>query len=394
MTASGAGTSETNATADALQHAVQEVIGTYVSATKALTKQGEIVKEIATFSNGYITTYRMLSCTRDADGVFHVAIFASVARGRLEERLVVENLVAKDVLDRQQESGSRIAIDGKPVYAREVSRRTRITSASELLGKILACAPARAPVKATLVSPDTCIPVKDRDGYSVTIDYTLQCDMLPIIQYNRALDATLQDAHIGLRSKSEYTYTYTAIPSKKRDCEATYWPCGRNDVFIRGGERPEFSADTSHSEEPLFYLLLDCTFEGTNVLRTTWAVYRIEQEVLTRALGIARNRREKVARHTVVIRAVDAAGKSCVERRANGCCSRYSDILDNVMGPPSHLDPFNFLVPGIEGCPIDPRACVEHKGTVWLELCTRVRAVLPLKLEWLPTITSIELVDE
>ena len=183
----GEGVDEKEALHHAFADAVRQVMKVYVLAEKTLNTEGDVVKEVSTFSNGYIAWYEQVRLPDSPAGRKRVQIAADVVRGKLERRLLKEGV--------KPPAGGQAGFDATGVYAREVTQTMRKEEETKLLKQLLSRAPGYSELARTIKVDSSEEPVKTADGrYRAKVYYTVELDFDRYLAHNRWLHQVLQHA--------------------------------------------------------------------------------------------------------------------------------------------------------------------------------------------------------
>lgn len=183
----GEGVDEKEALHHAFADAVRQVMKVYVLAEKTLNTEGDVVKEVSTFSNGYIAWYEQVRLPDSPAGRKRVQIAADVVRGKLERRLLKEGV--------KPPAGGQAGFDATGVYAREVTQTMRKEEETKLLKQLLSRAPGYSELARTIKVDSSEEPVKTADGrYRAKVYYTVELDFNRYLAHNRWLHQVLQHA--------------------------------------------------------------------------------------------------------------------------------------------------------------------------------------------------------
>lgn len=285
---------EGNTTEEALQNAfteaVQRAIGAYTTANEKLNDKGDAIREIATFSNGYIVWYEKLDLRNNADGKKRVLIACDVSRSRTVARL--------------EKAGVKIPeaaigkVDGKRLFADEVSRNKRNQDAVKLLSEVLSNIPTtKDMLRGAKLLPRKPDPRKSDDGskYFCEVFFRMEYDYSMLTKYCKWVDKTLQ--HAGFTDRYERTISHRYANQYERG----YW---QDDILLNAElNRRDYSTFldlhnvVKYDEEQGALVLLthfECNdemdindifgnknaYDNKPHVKTTWVVYKLERRLL------------------------------------------------------------------------------------------------------------------
>lgn len=288
--AQGVGKTVGEATRNAFTDAVQRAVGVYINSEKLLKSDGDAVQEIATFSNGYIVWYEQLQLSDDAQGNKRVMLSCDVSRSRTVERLrqlgvaVAESDVGK--------------VDGKRLFAKEITEKKRDDDARELLTQLLLQLPTtKDMLRGVELLPIEIVPYKDGESkYSCVICYRMNYDYEMLTKYCAWVDKTLRKAGFRDRYERHFSHNYA----------------NQRDGLVRG-ERVKLTTNLNPLEYSTFLdlhtviekndvgmgaLILLTDFQCDDavavsksskdrrpvhkqaVVKTSWAVYKMDRRIL------------------------------------------------------------------------------------------------------------------
>ena len=92
--AAGTGTTETKALQEAFRNAVQQAVGVMIDA-KTQVENDEVIEEILTHSQGFIKEHKILSTTKNDDGLIRLTILATVEKRSLSQRFESTTVVSQ-----------------------------------------------------------------------------------------------------------------------------------------------------------------------------------------------------------------------------------------------------------------------------------------------------------
>jgi hypothetical protein len=200
--AQGVGKTVDEATRNAFTDAVQRAVGLYINSTKLLKSDGDAVQEIATFSNGYIVWYEQLQLSDDAQGNKRVLLSCDVSQSRTVERLRKLGVVVAE-----SDVGK---VDGKRLFAKEITEKKRNDDAKELLTQLLLQLPTtKDMLRGVELLPIEIVPYKDGESkYSCVIYYRMKYDYEMLTKYCAWVDKTLQKAGFRDRYERHLSHNY------------------------------------------------------------------------------------------------------------------------------------------------------------------------------------------
>jgi len=126
----GIGEDADKARQNAIRNAVEQVVGTYVSADTMVKDSALINDEILSFSGGFVKESRILS-TKKIDDTVEIELEALVVSTKLKRKIGELNITVKKV-------------DGESLFGEAITRVTVIKSGNEQLSKILSKFPHAA----------------------------------------------------------------------------------------------------------------------------------------------------------------------------------------------------------------------------------------------------------
>lgn len=154
----GIGKTEDAANRQAFRNAVDQAVGSVVTAETLVENDALIRDRIVAYSDGYISKVERLGPARSVgDGLIEVRIRAVVAMGKLTEKLKSENITLTQM-------------DGESLFAGVVTKREKASNLGDSIEEALSGMPA-AVLKATAGKP-----VADEKDGSVKIPVTVKID--------------------------------------------------------------------------------------------------------------------------------------------------------------------------------------------------------------------------
>jgi len=291
--AAGEGNSDEEALKDAFTNAVQQAVGLYLTSNEKLEKNGDAIREISAFSNGYITWYEKLSLSDTKDGKKRVLIACDVSRSRTAARL--EKLGIKIS---QSETGK---VDGKPLFAEEVTKIKQQKEAVRLLSEVLSHVPStKDMIRGAKLLPRKLKPDEKSggSGYFCKVFFKLDYDYSSFTQYCKWVDKTMQ--HAGFTDRYEKSYSHQYVDTRVGN--DVFW---EDRVQIQSNlDRRNYSTfldlhqviNSKDEKQGALILLTDfqCdddmdindvmkdgkAFDGKAHVKTKWVVYKLERSVL------------------------------------------------------------------------------------------------------------------
>jgi hypothetical protein len=285
--AQGEGKNAEEALKGAFTNAVQRAVGLYLTADEKLDNNGDAIQEIATFSNGYIVWYEKLNLSDTQDGNKRVLIACDVSRSKTVARLEKAGVKVS-----QAEAGK---VDGKPLFAQEVTKNKLREDSARLLSQLLSRIPStKDMLRGAELLPRKLEPREESNdsGYACDVYYRLNYNYESLTQYCKWVDKTLQ--HAGFTDRYERSFKHKYIDADVRD-----------KVTIDSNlDRREYSSfldlhntiNKSAENQGVLVLLTDfqCddmmdvknvmkdgkAFDDRPHIKTTWVVYKLEISIL------------------------------------------------------------------------------------------------------------------
>jgi len=162
VTATGTGVSIDQAELIAFQSAVQQVVGTFVSAEQML-RDRRLKEEILTHSAGYIKEYEVIE-TNEENGIFKTKISALVLSTTLKKKVEKLNIATAD-------------IKGSHLFSEVITKARHQEDNEALLGQVWSKYP-QAAYKIKMGEPKIVASNKDVTSMSLTVDLGWDTDFL------------------------------------------------------------------------------------------------------------------------------------------------------------------------------------------------------------------------
>ncbi|MDR1383563.1 MAG: hypothetical protein LBJ67_06935 [Planctomycetaceae bacterium] len=240
--AEGIGTTIDEAKRDAIQNAIQIVVGTLVDA-ETRVKNEEVIENILTASNAYMETYKVKSSKR-TDGVWNVTITATVVKRAIQQRL-----------EKGKESAT--SVDGAGLLAKIDTKDISEKDGMLLFAKVLR--DQKFPYSLMEATAKvTGEPEKQGDEtYKISVDVTCTVNFEKYEQFRQAIEPVLEK--LAISKTKEIIKTDKVIID------------GRNCIFQLPGHR---LFGYGHEKETSVFVWINTT-RNSGFSNTGWNVYEV-----------------------------------------------------------------------------------------------------------------------
>jgi len=294
--AEGIGNTEQEALNAAFESAVKEAVGVYIRVEKQLSSANrDLVKEISTLSNGYISWYEKTNLPDSPDGKKRVLITAEVSRDRMEIQLA-----KKEVWTRTEEGDSSAPVGGRNLNAKILSEQKRDADAANLLATWVRQSPTYSDMFLGVEIadvPDQPVKVADLPnirgrGHSKEYEYPVRCrihfDPTSVVHFGVWLDRAMQ--HVSMGKRAEFTYLCSAKIGNENGSKGVAEAFDNSHQLVI--EPPQWSIFDSRrqmAEHPLhtlpqnqstFVILTGLEWKAGGQVGLKWAVWTLPRSVI------------------------------------------------------------------------------------------------------------------